>query len=109
MQPLTALNVLSDTSGISQIKEAIREVAIKYGVDNSQLIQVIKCESGFNAKAIGDSGKAYGLLQYHKPTFDGFCSGDYHSPKDQLNCVGKMWQTERLKLHWSCWKTYFSN
>jgi hypothetical protein len=104
MQPLTAINVLSDSSSISMIKLAISETAIKYGIEKSELMQVIECESGFKVKVKGDSGKAYGLLQFHKPTFKGFCKGDYYSPKDQLECAGQMFQTPKLKLHWTCFK-----
>ena len=109
MQPITALNVLSDTSSLWTIKEAIAETADKYLIDKSQLLAVIHCESDFKIKAVGDKGKAYGLLQFHKTTFDGFCQGDYYSPKDQLECAGQMWQIPRLKLHWSCFKIYFTN
>lgn len=103
------LESLSDNPTISEIKLAISYVAKKYLVDESQLMQVIKCESSYRTNAVGDDGLAYGLLQFHKPTFDKFCEGNYYSAKDQLVCAAKMWsQNEKNKLHWSCWKKYFS-
>jgi signal transduction histidine kinase len=107
-QSSTALNVLTDTSGIGQIKEAISEVAIKYGIEQSELMTTIKCESSFNALAVGDHGLAYGLAQFHESTFDRYCSGDYHSPKDQLVCMAQMWLNHG-QSNWSCWKHYFLN
>jgi hypothetical protein len=91
------------------VKLAISYIAKKYFLDESELMQVINCESSYRTTAIGDGGLAYGLLQFHKPTFYAFCKGDYYSAKDQLSCVGKMWQKPELKLHWSCWKRYFTN
>ena len=105
----TPLDVLTDTSSKDEIIEAIRYTAQKYLIDESQLMTVINCESSYKTTAIGDSGLAYGLLQFHRPTFDRFCVGDYYSAKDQLNCAGKMWQTPRLKLHWSCFKKFFTS
>jgi len=104
------LSSLSDTSSIGQIKRAISYVAKKYLLDESELMQVIKCESSFRTTAIGDGGLAYGLLQFHRPTFDGFCEGNYYSAKDQLTCAAKMWsEKESNKLHWSCFRNYFMN
>lgn len=107
MQPLNAFNVLSDTSGVGQIKEAISYIAIKYLVEPSEMLKVIECESSFRTKVYGDSGKAYSLCQYHKPTFDAYCSGNYYSPKDQIECMAQMLKAG-LGSHWTCWRRYFS-
>jgi hypothetical protein len=101
---LNPLSSLSDTSSVQEVKSAISYIASKYSLDESELSRVINCESSYRTTAIGDGGLAYGLLQFHKPTFDGFCEGDYYSAKDQLECAGKMFQTPKLKLHWSCYK-----
>lgn len=103
------LSSLSYTSTVSEIKSAISYVAIKYGIEESEFMKVVECESSFDVNATGDSGRAFGLMQFHKPTFYEFCNGDYYSPQDQLECAGKMFQTEKLKRHWSCWSKYFSN
>lgn len=88
---------------------AIREVAQKYLIDESSLMQTIKCESGFqHAGVFGDHGVAYGLAQFHKDTFDRFCDGSYYSAKDQLICAAQMFRDGHQR-HWSCWKKYFSS
>lgn len=103
------LESLSVTSSKEEIIMAIRYVSRKYLIDESEFMAVIKCESNFRIDALGDSGKAFGLLQFHKSTFDQYCKGDYHSPKDQLSCGASMFQTPKLKLHWTCWKMYISH
>lgn len=105
---LTPLDVLTDTSSKDEIILAIKYTAQKYLIDESQLMTTIFCESSYKTTAIGDSGLAYGLLQFHRPTFDGFCTGDYKSAKDQLECAGRMF-AEKKQHHWTCWKKYFTN
>ena len=109
-QLLTPLSSLSVTSTIGQIKLAIGEAAVQYGIEPSELMTTIKCESSFDVSIFGDHGLAYGLLQFHKDTFDGLCEGNYYSPKDQLVCASKLWaKNPKYKLLWSCWKHYFLN
>jgi hypothetical protein len=100
-EPLTALNTLTEDSKTEQIKLAISEVASVVGIDKVGYMNLIKCESSFNPKAIGDNGKAYSLLQFHRPTFDRFCEGNYKNPKDQLICGAKMIK-KGLSYHWTC-------
>lgn len=110
LQGYIPFELLSDNSPTEQVKQAVVYVAKKYLLDESELAQVIKCESGFYHDQYGDGTKAYGLLQFHKPTFNQYCEGNYYSAKDQLTCVAKMWKDNPLnKLHWSCWKTYFTH
>jgi hypothetical protein len=107
-QPQTALSTLSDTSTISQIKQAISEISIKYNLNEAGLARLIKCESSFNHNQYGDSGRAWGILQFHKPTFEHFCKGDYKNIKDQLECGARM-ISEGLGFHWTCMKNYLTN
>lgn len=102
------LDVLSVNPTATKIKEAISYVAIKYGLNESELYQTIQCESQFNHNQYGDKGLAFGLAQFHKATFMAFCKGDYYSAKDQLTCLAEMWN-KGLQRHWSCWKEYFSS
>ena len=104
---------LSDTADKETIIEAIREVAKKYLVDESQLLQTIKCESGFRHAGVfgdwnGDKHLAYGLAQFHQPTFNEFCEGSYYSAEDQLECMAQMFANKK-QFHWSCWKRYFTS
>ena len=77
--------------------------ADKYGIDEMRFIKLIQCESGFNEKAIGDKGKAFGLLQFHRPTFDLYCQGEYTNSKDQIRCAAKMISQNLGSIHWTCW------
>jgi len=111
---ITPLSSLSDTASTAEIKEAIVYVSQKYLVDESQLMQTIKCESGFrHAGVFGDKSEitgeflAYGIAQFHKPTFDRYCAGSYYSAKDQLTCMAEMLK-KGLGSNWTCWRRYFS-
>lgn len=55
------------------------------------LEQLIDCESKFNNAAVGDNGKARGILQFHYGTFLRYSSyGDYLDPEAQLHTAVKM-------------------
>ena len=98
------LDVLDQEPTTENIKRAAVHIAEEYGLDESQLLYTIACESSFRHTGVyGDSGLAYGLAQFHKPTFDGYCNGDYYSAKDQLECMAQMWSAGQQR-HWSCWK-----
>lgn len=70
---------------------------------------LIKFESSGNPEAIGDSGKAIGILQFHYPTFKRYCVDKYNyrddifDPEIQINCASEM-INERLIYHWSTQK-----
>jgi hypothetical protein len=109
LQLKSPLDVLTDTSNVQEIKSAVVFLAEKYGLNENQLLTTLQCESGLrHNKIYGDSGSAYGVAQFHKPTFNAYCQGDYYNIKDQLNCLVFMWQ-KGLQHHWSCWKQYFLN
>lgn len=82
-------------------KLALSQDVRKYGLSYHLLNDLIQCESGWNDKAVGDNGKAYSLLQFHRPTFDRFCEGEYENPIDQIHCATKM-ISEGLESHWTC-------
>ena len=74
---------------------------------NSLLYCLIKNESSWNPTNIGDSGKAYGLLQFHKPTFDRYSAKygltlNYYSPIDQI-LLAKLMINDNIQnvRHWS--------
>lgn len=105
---MTALNTLTNDSGERQIKQAISEVANKYGIKDAGLSRLIECESNFKTEIYGDNGKAFSLMQFHKPTFETFCDGNYYSAKDQIICGSKMIKNN-LGSHWTCIWAYLSN
>lgn len=69
-------------------------------------LDTINCESQWNITALGDSGKAYGLAQFHEPTFNQFRDESnldvyYDGAKDQLELMAWAFQNG-LQSHWTC-------
>jgi len=83
--------------------------ALHYQIDVQEYLGVIDCESSWNIAAVGDSGRAYSLLQFHAPTFEGFKEEaemtdlEYDSWKDQLR-LGAWGFANDKEHHWTCWK-----
>jgi hypothetical protein len=84
----------------------LRETSDKYGLDYDKLYSVIQCESSFRTDVYGDKGLAFGIAQFHRPTFDRFCSGSYYSPEDQITCMAQMVKAG-LGHHWTCWRNSY--
>ena len=107
---LNQLDVLTATPTPEEIKEAIVFVAVKYGLNENELLTTLKCESSLVYNARGDwNGEKYlavGVAQFHFPTWADNCSGDYYSTKDQLICTAEMWQ-RNMQHHWSCYNNIF--
>jgi hypothetical protein len=74
-----------------EIKSALALISEKYGLDFSQLYNVIECESGFDNSKIGDDGRSRGVAQFLQTTWNENCNGSYFSAYDQLECLAKMW------------------
>lgn len=95
-------------------KEAIqcleRAYSLVYGLKYDILDQVIACESTYNPNAIGDHGLAKNVMQFHKPTFDGYSKKfgeqlDYESANDQIKLgAWMMSQGESYRNNWTCYK-----
>lgn len=90
----------------AQIKKRIANLSHKYGLDYDQLHDVLQCESNLMPDRYGDSGLAFGIAQFHKETFDQFCSGDYYNTDDQLVCMAKMFKKGKAN-HWSCFRRLY--
>lgn len=77
---------------------------IFYGLDNKETLMCLaQYESGFQTDVYGDSGKAYGILQYWESTFDMFCKGDYENPRHQAVCADNM-LSSGLGFHWTTFR-----
>jgi len=68
--------------------------------------EIISClakyESGYNQNAIGDSGRAIGLMQFWQGTWDKYCEGNIFDPLLQVKCVDKMLQDDQKNIrHWT--------
>jgi len=84
-------------------------------IEYQELINcLITYESQGNEFATGDSGLAYGILQFHKETFDKYSTEygmklDYKNPKDQILLADYMLKEniDNIK-HWSVWKKCYN-
>jgi len=92
----------------STLKGYLYELCLKYELDYQLLEDVITCESGWNVNAVGDSGKAVGLAQFWRGTFNQYCAGDYKNPFAQLNCFAEMMYNGKEK-HWTCYRKVANN
>lgn len=89
-------------------KEQLEVFAQEYGASFTELDRVAKCESGYRM-VYGDGGLAYGVFQYHRPTFEAFSKVkgeklDYYSSYDQMKLTAFIFSKgEKYKYHWSCY------
>ena len=73
------------------------------------LNKIVELESGWRPNVIGDGGRAFGLAQFHKGTFDDFKEEaqmselEYKNPYHQLTLL--VWAIENGKQnHWTTYK-----
>ena len=95
-------------------KELVEYFATLYGANTAQLEAVIKCESNWRPTVYGDGGHAYGLLQFHKPTFDRWAKQmgeelDYYSAYDSIK-LGAWAFSKGIKYQddWTCWTRLYA-
>lgn len=96
----------SEDNTPTTIEGLIVSSALRHGVSVEKMLRVARCESNLNTKAVGDGGRAYGVYQYHSPTFQSFSNlygvtYDYHSPTDQIDLTGWAF-SQGLDTHWTC-------
>lgn len=88
------------------IEDTTLKYASLYGSNYNELMAVMKCESGYRLHVYGDGGRAYSLMQFHKPTFEAFSKElgetlDYYSPHDQIK-LGAWAFAKGYQKHWTC-------
>lgn len=92
------------TSPIVQICDS----AERHKVDPDVLIALAQCESSLRHEGVyGDSGLAYGIMQFHEPTFEmfkkeaGMPDLEYKGMADQIELAA--WALQNgLGSHWTC-------
>lgn len=87
--------------------------AQQYQIDASVFKKVMWCESSNRPDAIGDNGKAVGVMQFHKETFDEQSKLlgeelDYNSTKDQIKLASWMFSKNK-QSHWTCYNKVTNN
>lgn len=89
------------------VPELIEHVSEPYNVNTDILKRVAWCESSYRYNVYGDGGKAYGIYQFHKPTFDHFSKKlgeelNYYSSYDQAKLAAYMFENGK-QSHWTCY------
>lgn len=103
------LGVLDDSEDVV-LGQKVITTSLAYGLDPMLALDVLKCESGLHHAGIyGDGGKAYGIAQFHKGTFNWFkdLAGrpdlSYTSGTDQVELF--VWSLMSGKgRSWTCWR-----
>lgn len=84
--------------------------AKRYGVNPKLALKVAQCESELRTDVYGDSGKAYGVYQFHEPTFNMFAKAyglegmDYKNPEDAIQ-LAILALSHGEGSHWTCYRT----
>jgi len=99
---------VADTTGASpELIHYINHFAKEYGVSARYLVCLAREESRFDPNASGDSGKAYGVWQYHLATWQMFRRQMGLSTEDLRACEKESTRTtawaisKGLDRHWS--------
>ena len=74
--------------------------------------ELVECESGGNPEALGDDGRAHGVLQFHRPTFERYCVDRYGYVNDiwneeiQRECAKEMIEENFNNVaNWTCYES----
>lgn len=83
-----------------------------FGVRSKIIEAVARCESDLNPRAVGDKGKAYGVMQFWKGTFNSFKESanmpdlEYKNWQDQIDL--SYWAFGNgLRSHWTCYRQLY--
>jgi hypothetical protein len=81
--------------------------AIDENISPVKFVKLLNCESGWDKTAIGDKGKANGIAQFHKRTYDTFADnyglvGSYKNPYSQINLASQMISDGLANQWWNC-------
>ena len=88
-----------------QMKQYVFYLSQAYKINYSQFYSVIECESAFRL-LYGDSGRAFGIAQFHKDTFNTYCKGNYYNSYDQLTCMAQMVSQGKAR-QWTCFNKLY--
>ncbi|MFA5987453.1 MAG: transglycosylase SLT domain-containing protein [Candidatus Paceibacterota bacterium] len=85
----------------------IEKYSKQYELPKQLALDIAACESNLKPTAVGDGGKAYGIYQFHKPTFSLLSKKmgeklDYYSIEDNIRLAIWAISTDR-GFHWSCY------
>lgn len=106
--PIYKDEVTPEIREIEIVKNKIDLYANKYELDKTIAHKVALCESSYIKDIVGDSGKAYGVYQFHKPTFEMFSKEfgrelDYKNTDHNIELA--IWAIKNgYGNHWTCFR-----
>lgn len=89
----------------THVVRIVRAAAVRYGLDVDRFLRMIRCESGFNPRAVGGGGLYLGLGQHHRDYWPGraraagYPGGDWANPVVNANVTA--WLV--TKAGWGPW------
>lgn len=82
-----------------------------YGYDlapnvQKQILETIRCESGFNPTIAGDNGQSIGLAQIHLPAHPYVTKEMAQNPEYAVTFIVNNFRQGKQKL-WTCWRNLY--
>lgn len=108
IEPASPVIIKCDTKEEECIISLIEKYAKEFEYSPKLAKAIAYCESNYKETAVGDKGKAYGIYQFHKPTFKMFAKQkgeelDYYNTEDNIKLA--IWALANDKEHhWTCHK-----
>mgnify|MGYP001568317920 FL=1 len=109
------LDILRQMLGLATLREKIewdikaRQIALEYHLDQSAFIATIRCESGFNPRAINKNPNGstdFGIAQFNNLWYGDIIGPDdaLNNPEKALRVMAQKWQ-EGKAADWVCYST----
>lgn len=89
------------------VEQKISKYADQYGVSEEVMKGVIKCESGFNPNALGDSGRSRGLVQIHAPSHPTITDEQAYDEDFAIEFLAKNLKEGKGSM-WTCYRKLYS-
>jgi hypothetical protein len=91
----------------AHIDALIATYSARYGVSASVMHTVIKCESMYNPRALGDSGYSRGLVQIHSKYWPEVTDEMAYDPNFAIRFLAEKLSTGDGHL-WTCWRMSYN-
>lgn len=86
----------------------IEAYAVRYGIPSGALVNTIRCESGFNAKAVGDQGQSFGMAQIHLPSHPDITREQALDPFFAIDWTAQQFKEGNANL-WTCYRNLYGS
>lgn len=71
-----------------------------------EILETIRCESGFDPTATGDHGNSHGLVQIHHPSWPEIPVENAENPVYAVNFIVNEFRVNNKKI-WTCWRKHY--